>query len=40
MGANAKLTGTYCYARFCVFRGAQLLHKNERSSMCPRAAFC
>jgi hypothetical protein len=37
---NALLTATYCGERFCVKMERSDVHKNERSSMCPRAAIC
>ena len=37
---NALLTGTYCGERFCVKMERSDRRKNERSSMCPRAATC
>src|SRR5690606_17727817 len=38
--ANAKLTGTFYGERFCEKMKRSGMHKNERSKMFPRAAFC
>jgi hypothetical protein len=37
---NAKLTGTFYGERFCEKMKRSVMHKNERSKMFPRAAFC
>tara|TARA_R110002111_G_scaffold253583_1_gene318845 strand:+ start:861 stop:1067 length:207 start_codon:yes stop_codon:yes gene_type:complete len=37
---NAKLTGTFYGERFCEKMKRSGMHKNERSKMFPRAAFC
>jgi len=37
---NAKLTGTFYEERFCGKMKRSGMHKNERSRMFPRAAFC
>lgn len=40
MAYNAKLTGTFYGERFYEKMKRSGMHKNERSKMFPRAAFC